>query len=126
MANQKKKQSKRISTERLLSDDYGRRRGHEGQYSYLYRTKRWRAIRAAQLQSEPLCQGQCKEKGRITAATVCDHIEPHKGNMDKFWRGPFQSLCEHCHNSVKKLLENGRTGCSESGIPIDPNHFWNK
>jgi 5-methylcytosine-specific restriction endonuclease McrA len=108
-----------------LQDDYGRRRGHEGQYSYLYRTKRWRAIREQQLREHPLCE-ICLKAGKIEPATVCDHIEPHKGNMDKFWSGPFQSLSEHCHNSVKKLLENGRTGCSESGIPLDPGHFWNK
>ena len=102
-----------------------KQRGHESQWSHLYRTKRWRRIRRTQLTAYPLCEF-CKSKGMVAVATICDHVEPHRGDMDKFWNGPFQSLCEHCHNSVKKLLENGRTGCSESGIPLDPGHFWNK
>ena len=111
--------------ELLLSSEYAKSRGHEGQYSHLHRTPRWREIRDRQLKEEPLCRF-CKQRGKIEEAKVCDHIEPHKGDMDKFWKGPFQSLCYHCHNSVKKLLEHGRTGCSESGIPLDPRHFWNK
>lgn len=97
----------------------------EGQYSKLYTTKRWRALRQAQLLSEPLCR-MCQEIGRFVTASVVDHIEPHKGDMDKFWSGPFQSLCNHCHNSHKKRLESGGgvVGCDLNGFPIDPAHHW--
>lgn len=108
-----------------MSSEYGRRRGHAGRYSYLYKTRRWQKIRKNQLTKEPLCQGECKEKGKVTVATVCDHIEPHRGDMEKFYSGPFQSLCEHCHNSVKQRLDNGSPGCNANGIPVDQNHHWN-
>jgi hypothetical protein len=38
---------------------------------------------------------------------VCDHVEPHRGDLDKFWSGPFQSLCAECHNVDKQRIENG-------------------
>lgn len=106
--------------------EYGRRRGHAGKYSSWYNTPEWRAIRANQLREHPLCQGECEEKGRIEAATVCDHVEPHRGNREKFFAGPFQSLCYHCHNSVKQRIENGSPACDENGNPIDSRHHWNK
>jgi 5-methylcytosine-specific restriction enzyme A len=27
-------------------------------------------------------------------ATICDHVEPHRGDVNKFWLGPFMSLCK--------------------------------
>ena len=74
------------------------------QYSGLYATSRWRKLRQTQLFKEPLC-AMCKAQGRITEATVVDHIEPHRGDMDKFWHGPFQSLCKRCHDSHKQRFE---------------------
>ncbi len=70
----------------------------------LYSLARWRKIRAQQLASEPLCRF-CKRNGRLTPATVCDHVDPHRGDLAKFWRGPFQSLCKTCHDSTKQTME---------------------
>ena len=70
----------------------------------LYDSKRWRDTRALQLQIEPLCR-MCYQRGDVTAATVADHIQPHRGNEDKFWRGELQSLCASCHSSDKQALE---------------------
>lgn len=78
------------------------------QHSHLYNNNAWRAVRLAQLQKEPLC-AFCKKRGVITAATVCDHVDPHKGDLDRFWAGPFQSLCASCHSVDKQILENGGT-----------------
>ena len=110
-----------------MNSEYGRRRGHAGKYGSLYKSRRWQKIRQRQLTLEPLCQGECKEKNVVTVATVCDHIEPHHGDIEKFYSGPFQSLCERCHNSFKQRLEKGGgiMGCDSSGNPIDPNHHWN-
>ncbi|MCJ2010440.1 ATP-binding protein [Methylobacterium sp. J-092] len=41
----------------------------------------------------------------MTPATVCDHVEPHRGDVERFWAGPFQSVCAHCHNSHKQRQE---------------------
>ncbi len=73
-----------------------------------YKTARWQRIAKHQLKNEPLC-ANCLKHGRITAATVCDHVEPHRGDPDKFWNGPFQSLCDaapwRCHSRVKQIEE---------------------
>jgi 5-methylcytosine-specific restriction endonuclease McrA len=73
----------------------------------MYQNNAWRALRLEQLKREPLCRF-CKSRGVITVATVCDHIEPHRGDLEKFWaEGNFQSLCADCHNVTKKRMENG-------------------
>lgn len=92
---------------------------------HLYTHRRWRKVREAQLSREPLCRF-CLATGKTTAATVCDHIEPHRGNLAAFWRGPFQSLCQSCHSGAKQELERSGTlrGCDAEGWPLDPGHHW--
>lgn len=75
----------------------------------LYSTARWRAVRDDQLKGEPLCR-MCLEVGIRTLANTCDHVEPHRGDVDKFWGGPFQSLCGPCHNSAKQAEEAAARG----------------
>ena len=77
-----------------------------------YGTGRWQKRRAHQLRLEPLCQ-MCLNRGRITAATVVDHLEPHKDDPIRFWTGKVQSLCASCHSGPKI----GPAGC-----PLDPRH----
>ena len=72
------------------------------QHSHLYKTKRWQRFRAAHLAGEPLCV-MCAKAGRLEAATVVDHITPHRGDLDLFWQhGNHQSLCAPCHSSTKQ------------------------
>lgn len=96
-------------------------------YRRWYWTPRWRALAAAQLRAEPLCS-TCKARGRYTPATVCDHIEPHKGNETAFWCGPFQSLCKPCHDGAKQQAERRgySTDVGPDGWPIDPRHPANR
>lgn len=47
----------------------------------------------------------CGEDGKLTPATVCDHVEPHRDDWDRLLRGPFQSLCSRCHNKHKQRIE---------------------
>lgn len=96
-------------------------------YRHWYWTSRWRRIAKAQLQAEPLCR-MCIEQGTICAATVCDHVEPHAGDPDKFWNGPFQSLCKRHHDSTKQQIEKSgfARGNGTDGRPIDPAHPWNR
>jgi hypothetical protein len=70
----------------------------------------------------------CEEQGLLTAATVVDHIIPHKGNEELFFNGPFQSLCKLHHDSSKQTEENRgmQLGGNIHGEPIDSNHHWNK
>jgi 5-methylcytosine-specific restriction enzyme A len=69
-----------------------------------YSTARWARIRRHQLLEHPLCK-YCAERGIVEPATICDHVEPHRGDVNKFWLGPFQSLCKSCHNSTKRFVE---------------------
>ena len=74
-----------------------------------YRTKRWQAMRDYQLAKEPLCR-ECLAVGKLTPATECDHIIPHKGNELLFFdRKNLQSLCKKCH-SRKTAAEDGGFG----------------
>ena len=91
-------------------------RGSDGKFSGLYTLPRWRKIRANQLRIEPLCR-ICKLNGIDTPATICDHIEPHRGDMYKFWNGQFQSLCKRCHDSEKQRLE--KSGKVQMNIGVD-------
>ncbi|MFD0669710.1 HNH endonuclease [Ramlibacter sp. MAHUQ-53] len=48
----------------------------------------------------------CKAQGRVGAANVVDHIEPHRGDQALFWRrSNWQALCSHHHNSAKQREE---------------------
>lgn len=96
-------------------------RGSAGKYSALYATQRWRHIRARHLEANPLCVF-CLKQGRTTVAKICDHVEPHRGDMNRFWYGNLQGLCATCHNSTKQALEkSGRSmvRIGEDGWPIE-------
>lgn len=60
---------------------------------------RWQKARAAFLAQHPLC-AQCAKENRVTAATVVDHVIPHKGDEALFWdqEGNWAALCAKCHN----------------------------
>ncbi len=70
---------------------------------------KWQQARTGFLSKHPLCV-QCQSRGRVTAASVVDHIKPHRGDMSKFWeRSNWQALCATCH-SVKTAAEDGGFG----------------
>ena len=59
---------------------------------------RWKAARRAYLQRNPLCE-ECRRAGKLTPATVVDHIVPHRGDMRLFWdKTNWQPLCKDCHD----------------------------
>ena len=60
-----------------------------------------------QLTANPLC-AYCLTEGVTSAASVCDHVNPHRGDEVRFWSGPFQSLCQTCHSSRKQREEARR------------------
>ncbi len=70
---------------------------------------RWRRESKLFLQKHPLCC-ECKRHGRITPATVVDHITPHKGNQKLFWdKTNWQPLCKRCHD-IKTVTKDGGFG----------------
>jgi len=101
-------------------------------YRKLYWTNRWKRVRAEQLFNQPLCEN-CQRYGRVTVATVCDHVDPRtKLDPNTFFAGPFQSLCDadpwRCHSKVKQSEERlGYVkGSTEDGRPVAADHPWNR
>ena len=89
--------AKRARAARNLGD-------HQGMYSYA-----WQKASRTYLRRHPLCRA-CTYAGRHTAATVVDHIIPHKGDRDRFWDSDnWQPLCKQCHDR-KTVLEDGGFG----------------
>ena len=90
----------------------------KSRYANWYADRRWRARRANQLRREPLCW-YCQKRGIYKAADVADHVEPHRGDRAKFWKGALQSLCHDCHSSEKQREDMGLQpkGCDLDGWP---------
>lgn len=84
-------------------------------------------LRQLQLAHEPACRF-CPERGIVTAESVVDHVEPHRGDWTKFVTGKLQSLCEQCHNSAQRQIElhGYRSNCDPDGLPTDPNHPFHR
>lgn len=59
---------------------------------------RWRKARKLFLERNPLCV-ECRKEGRLTPATVVDHVIPHRGDQKLFWdEGNWQPLCKEHHD----------------------------
>lgn len=71
----------------------------------LYKTAIWIRGRAHHLRHNPLCVF-CLEKGIAVPAEVVDHKKEHKGDKGLFYDTKnWQSLCKHCHDSIKQKME---------------------
>ena len=82
----------------------GIKRKTANQRGYNYK---WQKARRTYLDRRPYCV-HCEEAGRVTLATVVDHIIPHRGCQKLFWdnENNWQPLCEFHHNS-KTAKEGG-------------------
>ena len=73
-----------------------RSRGYDG---------RWERARLLFLSEHPLCLG-CEAVGVVEAATIVDHVVPHRGDMEAFWNeSGWQACCAWHHDVVKQRLE---------------------
>lgn len=97
-----------LNTTRVPEQKQGARAKGTGATARGYSYK-WEKARKRFLSEHPLCC-YCEREGRITAASVVDHIEPHRGDKSLFWNeSNWQPLCKPCHDSVK-AREEGRGG----------------
>jgi 5-methylcytosine-specific restriction protein A len=91
-----------------------RERGYDAQ---------WERARASHLRASPLCR-YCEIEGRIAAATLVDHLYPHRGDRAVFWRREWWvSACAACHSGWKQALERqGRAALDalarRLGVPV--------
>ena len=75
-----------------------------------YKLAAWLHARAACLYDQPLCV-RCLAAGTVTAATVVNHIRPHRGDWALFTdRANHESLCAHCHDSIVQREEAAGVG----------------
>ncbi len=83
----------------------------------------WAKLRESVLNMEPLCR-HCKAMGLIVAATEVDHMNgPDDNRLESL-----QPLCKSCH-SKKTQADLGKRvsyGSDSDGMPLDPNHSWNR
>ncbi len=83
-----------------------KQRGSAASRGYGYR---WQKASKGFLKQHPLCC-RCEVSGFVVAATVVDHIKPHRGDMGLFWdRANWQPLCKPCHDR-KTAVEDGGFG----------------
>lgn len=71
---------------------------------------RWQKARLGYLAKHPLCV-ECAQMGKVTAASVVDHIIPHEGDQTRFWdsENNWQSLCKP-HHDAKTARDDGGFG----------------
>ena len=78
---------------------YSKRRPNAAQRGYGHK---WQKARKQFLQANPVCTDPFNRHGGMpVAATVVDHIEPHRGDAALFWdfENNVQALCRRCHDS---------------------------
>jgi 5-methylcytosine-specific restriction protein A len=81
------------------------RRGTAAERGYTYR---WAKARRTFLKRYPLC-AECQRQGRVTPATVVDHIVPHRGDQALFWdRNNWAALCKYHHDRKTAYEVNER------------------
>ncbi len=75
--------------------EHDERRGSSRQRGY---DARWQRVRAMHLAAEPLCR-MCVQAGRVTVASMVDHIMPIRDGGEVLNDDNLQSLCERCHDA---------------------------
>jgi 5-methylcytosine-specific restriction protein A len=91
-----------------------------------YGLSSWKERRRHQLSKEPLC-AICEAEGRVTGATIADHLPPHGGSWNAFRTGPLRSLCKPCHDALQGIKAKGyRCDIGDDGFPVDPRHPFNR
>jgi 5-methylcytosine-specific restriction enzyme A len=85
-----------VVRERMRKQSIDVDRGSAAQRGYGHK---WRQYRIGYLRSHPLCRS-CESKGRLTSATIVDHIKDHRGDVRLFWDpNNHQPMCKRCHDA---------------------------
>ena len=73
-----------------------------------YRSTAWKKMRANYIIEHPFCV-ECQRYGKLTKATVVDHIIPIRMGGPQLEESNLQSLCAPCHTR-KSIREGSRFG----------------
>ena len=75
---------------------------------------RWQKARLDYLRRNPLCV-ECRKQNLIVAATIVDHVTPHRGDEELFWNEEnWAAMCAACH-SRKTAQRDGGFGNRQGG-----------
>lgn len=78
-----------------VKTEHEMRRGTRSERGYTYK---WYKARDLYLRQHPLCE-ECLKEHRTRAATVIDHVIPHRGDPMLFWdTRNWQALCKQHHD----------------------------
>ena len=98
-----------------------------------YDSKEWRKFRAIVLKKFPICQ-------KVNCGSPSRHVDHkialRKGGAGLEWSN-VEALCHSCHSRKTAARDGGfgnarsdrpliERGCDENGVPVDPNHHWNR
>jgi len=81
-----------------------------GEFNKMYQSSRWKRRRRLLLKNSPFCV-ECLKNGRLTFASIIDHIKPHRGDWALFLAADnLQTLCAACHGKKSRLekLDGGK------------------
>jgi len=75
----------------------------------LYATAKWKNLRRYLLVRCPICTcAECTRTGRVRAAEVVHHLQPHGGDPVKFYDvAQLQALSKRCHDRVTGRARGG-------------------
>ena len=90
--------------QKLMQKEYNQTRPTQG----FYNSKEWRKKRADFLIDHPFCV-ECYRHGRLSKATIVDHIIPIRQGGLALEDSNLQALCWSCH-SRKSIEEGSRFG----------------
>lgn len=88
----------------------------------------WRRLRRLKLQLSPLCEcDRCLSAHTVALAEVVDHIIPIAERPDlRLDLSNLRSMTKRCHDHHTGLRGRKVWGCDVNGLPLDPDHHWNK
>lgn len=96
--------------------EYDDRRGSAASRGY---TGRWAKASASFRRVNPLCE-YCGLEGRVTAATLVDHLYPHRTYDGVFWiKDWWVACCDPCHSGMKQAVErSGKVAIDKLAIRL--------
>ena len=92
---------------KLVNAQYDTRLRDHGAAEF-YHSQEWKRLRQDYLIEHPFCV-ECRKNGKLTKATVVDHIVPIRQGGPALDESNLQALCASCHGS-KSIIEDSRFG----------------
>ncbi len=96
-----------VEHKKLMAQQYDKHQRSKESTAF-YNSSEWRKKRANYLIEHPFCV-ECWKYGRLTKATVVDHIIPIRMGGALLEDENLQALCPSCHTR-KSILEGSRFG----------------